>query len=220
MLFAVLLLFACCNSLSSAQFSGIVQTQVIAFLAAFSIRTFVAAHSLQFGRVEWNSGESDTRVYVEPEGCPVSSALPECCPKDLQGPSCKQIVFDKAMLVELDEEVHVQASVSYKNNVNVKAFTSWVLHPNSRSAYVCMTPSGYAAHDLSLSIEWSAYVSKKAGDDEIPTIGNNGSRPGFAGDGIIEFDDFTYGKVCKNVVVVRNESILQHSHVYYYSASF
>ncbi|XP_065840674.1 uncharacterized protein [Oscarella lobularis] len=179
MLFAVLLLFACCNSLSSAQFS---------------------AHSLQFGRVEWNSDESDTREYVVPDGCPVSSALPECCPKDLQGPSCKQIVFDRTMRVELDEEVHVQASVSYKDNVDARAFTSWVLHPNARSAYVCMTPSGYAAHDLSLSIEWSAYVSKKANDGEIPTIGNN-SRSGFVGDGIIEFGDFTYGRVCENVVV-------------------
>ena len=71
---------------------------------------------------------------------------------------------------------------------------------------MCMTPSGYAAHDLSLSIEWSAYVSKKANDGEIPTIGNN-SLSGFVGDGIIEFDDFTYGRVCENVVVVQKESI-------------
>ena len=43
MLFAVLLLFACCNSLSSAQFSGIVQTQVI----AFPLQWFQCGHLLQ-----------------------------------------------------------------------------------------------------------------------------------------------------------------------------
>eukprot|EP00118_Oscarella_pearsei_P018044 m.182299 g.182299 ORF g.182299 m.182299 type:complete len:1104 (+) comp39293_c0_seq12:1544-4855(+) len=153
-------------------------------------------HSLQFGRVDWDSNTSDIRQYVVPKHCPPTR--PACCPQEIQGPSCKQIRFHEPITKQLDEDVHVHAAVSYKSAYSSKAFSSWIIHPTTRSVYVCMAPSGYAPHNLPLSVEWTAYASKTDlyGADLPPTIGPG---EGFIGDGVVEFEDFTVGKTCRTV---------------------